>query len=60
MVFGTLFPLDRERNSRGIIFLIRNDIPAKAVSTDEKPIESFYTELNFQKKKLAIELFLQT
>ena len=29
----------------------RNDIPAKVVSTDDWPIESFYVELNFPKKK---------
>ena len=29
----------------------RNDIPAKVVSTEDSPIESFYVELNFRKKK---------
>ena len=29
---------------------IRNDIPVTTVSADERPIESFYVELNFQKK----------
>ena len=30
---------------------IRNYIPAKVVSTDDKPIEIFFVELNFRKKK---------
>ena len=33
------------------MFLIRNDITAKVVSTHDRPIESFYVELNFRKKK---------
>ena len=37
----------------------RNDIPAKVVSTDDRPIESFYVELNFRNKKMPIELLLQ-
>ena len=39
--FGTSFRLDRNRNGGGIIFFIKNDIPAKVVSTDGRPIGSF-------------------
>ena len=39
--FGTPFRLDRNRNSGGIMLFIRNNIPAKVVSTDDRPIESF-------------------
>ena len=49
--FGTLFRLDRNANGGGIMLFIRNDIRAKAVSTDDSPIESFYVELNFRKEK---------
>ena len=49
--FGTPFRLDQNRNGGGIILFIRNDIPAKIVSTDDRPIESFYVELTFRKKK---------
>ena len=52
--FGTPFCLYRNRNGRGIMLFIRNDIPAKVVSRDEKPIESFYVELNFRKKKCLL------
>ena len=33
------------------MLFIRNEIPAKVVSTDDRLIESFYVELNFRKKK---------
>ena len=49
--FGTPLRLDRNRNGAGIMRFIKNDIPAKAVSTDDRPIESFYVELNVRKKK---------
>ena len=49
--FGTPFRLDRNRNVGSIMLFIRNDIPAKSVSTDDRPMESFYVELNFRNKK---------
>ena len=49
--FGTPFGLDRNRNGEGIMLFIGNDIPAKVVSTDDRPIESFYVELNLRNKK---------
>ena len=45
--FGKPLALDRNRNGGGIILFIRNDIPVKLVSTDDRPIESFYAELSF-------------
>ena len=39
--FGTPFRLVRNRNGGGIILFVRNDIPAKVISTDDRPIESF-------------------
>ena len=32
------------------MLFIRNNISTKVVSTDDRPIESFYVELNFRKK----------
>ena len=49
--FRTPFQLDRNRNGGGIVLFIRNDIPVKVVSTDDRPIENFYVELNFRNKK---------
>ena len=45
--FGIPFDLNRNRNSGGIVLSIRNNIPAKVVSRDGRPIESFYVQLNF-------------
>ena len=50
--FGTPFRLDRNRNGGDIMLFIRNEIPAKVVSKDDRPIESFYVELNFRKKNM--------
>lgn len=50
--FGTPFFLDRDSNGESIIFFIKNEIAAKVVSKDDKPIESFYVGLNFLKKWL--------
>ena len=49
--FGTPFHLNQNRNGGGIVLSIRNDISAKVVSRDDRPIESFYVQLNFRKKK---------
>ena len=49
--FGTPFHLDRNRDSGGFMLFVRNDIPAKVFSTDNRSIESFYVELNFRKEK---------
>ena len=49
--FGKPFRLDRNRNSGGIMLFIRSDIPAKVISDDKNPSQSFYVELNFRKKK---------
>ena len=50
--FGTPFRLGRNRNGGDIMLFIRNEIPAKVVSKDDRPIESFYVELNFRKKNM--------
>ena len=57
--FGTPFRLDQNRNGGVIMLFIRNDTPVKVVSTGDRPIESFYVQLNFRKEKMAIEPFLQ-
>ena len=49
--FGTPFRQDQNGNGGGIMLFIRNDIPAKVGSTDGRPIERFYAELNFRNKK---------
>ena len=49
--FGTPFRQDQNGNGGGIMLFIRNDIPAKVGSTDGRPIERFYAELNIRNKK---------
>ena len=44
--FGTPFRLDRNLNGGGIMLFIGNDIPAKVTSINDRPIKSFYVELN--------------
>ena len=44
---GKPFRLDRNRNGRSIMLFIRNGIPGKVVSTDDKLIESVCVEFNF-------------
>ena len=58
--FGTPFRLDRNRDGGGIMLFIRNDIPAKVVSTDYRPIESFCLELNFRNKKWLLNCSYNT
>ena len=48
--FGKPFDLDRNKNCGGIILFIWSYIPAKVISTDKNPFESFYVELTFRKK----------
>ena len=45
------FLLDCHQHGGGIMAFIREDIPAKFYSTDTKPIEGLYIELNFRKRK---------
>ena len=44
--FGKQFPLDGD-----IMLFIWSNIPAKVISTDKNPFESFYVKLNFRNKK---------
>ena len=39
--FDKPFRLDRNRNGSGIMSFIRSYIPAKVISTDKSPFESF-------------------
>ena len=52
--FALPFRLDRNQNGGGIIVFVREDIPAKYLSSEDKPIETFFFELNFRKKKCLV------
>ena len=45
------FRLDRHQNGSGILVFVREDIPLKFLSSEEKPIEAFFRELDLHKKK---------
>ena len=55
-ILGFILPfrLDRNQNGGGIIVLVREDIPVKYLSSEDKPIEAFFFELNFRKKKWLV------
>ena len=48
------FRLDRNEVGGGIMVFVREDIPAKELSSEEKPIEAFFFELNLHKKKWLV------
>ena len=56
--FGDPFRIDRNVNGGGILFYVREDIPAKLLSVETLPTESFYVEINLRKKKMVSFLFL--
>ena len=48
--FGDPFRKDRNVNCGGILFYVREDIPAKLLSVGTLPAEYFYVEINLRKK----------
>ena len=52
--YATLIRLDRNQNGGGILVFVRADTPVKFLSSEEKPIEDFFFELNFRKKKWLV------
>ena len=51
--FGDPFRIDRNVNGGRILFYVRKDIPAKLLSVETLPTESFYVEINLRKKWLV-------
>ena len=51
--YASPFRIDRNQNGGGILISVREDIPVKFLSS-EKPIEVFFFELNFYKKKWLV------
>ena len=48
--FGDPFRIDRNVNREGILFCVRENIPAKLLSAETLPTESIFVELNLRKK----------
>ena len=52
--YASPFRLDRNQNGGGILVFSREDIPVKFLSSEEKPMETFFFELNFHIKKWLV------
>ena len=52
--YASPFRLDRDENGGEIMVFVREDIPVKFLSSENKPIEAFFFELNFHKKKWRV------
>ena len=48
--FNKPFRIDRNKNRGDILLFVREDIPARLISIEKAPIESFFIELNLSKK----------
>ena len=48
--FSTPFSRDRDQYGGGLLIFVREDIPAKHLSSESTPIEGIYVELNFCKR----------
>ena len=53
-VYAPPLRLDRNQNGGGILVFVREDIPVKFLSSEEKPIEVFFFELNLHKKNWLV------
>ena len=49
--YASPFRLDRDQHGGGIMVFIKEDIPAKFLTADTKPIGDLYIDLNFYKRK---------
>ena len=49
--YSSPFRLDRDQHGGGIMAFVREDITAKFLSFEDKPIEALFIKLNFRKKK---------
>ena len=56
--YSSPFRLDRDQNGGGIMVFVREDITAKFLCFEDKPIEALFIELNFRKKKWLLKLFI--
>ena len=52
--YASPFRLDRNQNGDGILAFVREDITVKFLSSEEKPIETFFFEPNFYIKKWLV------
>ena len=49
--YGPPIRLDRDIHGGGLMLFVREDIPCKLPSLENKPMDGFYVEINLQKTK---------
>ena len=52
--FSALYRLGRNCLGGGLMLFVREDIPSNLLTIEEKPIESFYVELNLRNSKWLV------
>ena len=52
--FSASYRLDRNCLGGGLMLFVREDIPSNLLTIEEKPIESFYVELNLRNSKWLV------
>ena len=52
--FSAPYRLDRNCQGGGLMLFVREDIPSNLLAVEEKPIESFYVELNLRNNKWLV------
>ena len=52
--FSAPYRLDRNCQGGGLMLFLREDIPSNLLTSEEKPIESFYVELNLRNSKWLV------
>ena len=53
--FSAPYRLDRNYLGGGLMLFVRDDIPSNLLTIKEKPIESFYVELNLRNSKWLVK-----
>ena len=48
--FSAPYRLDRNCLGGGLILFVREDVRSNLLTTEEKPVESFYVELNLRRE----------
>ena len=52
--FNTSSHLDRNSSGGGIMFFVREDMPAKLIGSKKPPIKGFYVEMNLGKQNAVL------
>ena len=52
--FRKPFRIDRNKNGGGILLFVREDIPARLLSIEKAPMESFFIDLNLHEENWIV------